>query len=154
MFRLFVRQRIEDPNDREDIVQTAMAKISREYRQVLITTSFAAWAHTVLKNELIEHFRRSSLRYRKHAQFCAENQPQPGVQGIDRVYRAKLSDCLKQLRRNYPRQARVLNLHYLGFSPTEISEKLQIEVKYCHVLLFRARSTLARYLRKRKAGRG
>jgi len=154
MFQLFVRQRAVGPDDRDDIVQTALYKISEVYRQVSITSSFAAWAHTILKNELIEHFRRTSLRHRKLSDLAAINIRYAAPSDPDPTFKARLRSCLISLRHTYPRQARVLNLHYHGFTATEISKKLDIDVYYCRVMLFRARSKLASCLKKKEANRG
>jgi RNA polymerase sigma factor (sigma-70 family) len=154
MFQLFVRQRAVGVDDRDDIVQTALCKISQAYRQVSIISSFAAWAHTILKNELIEHFRRVSLRHQKLSDLAAINIRYAGPSDPDPTFKSRLRSCLISLRNAHPRQARVLNLHYHGFTATEISKKLDIDIYYCRVMLFRARSRLASCLKKRKANRG
>jgi len=47
-FRLIAHHRGWDGPDAEEIVQEALMAIARDYREITVKKSFAAWAHTVL----------------------------------------------------------------------------------------------------------
>jgi RNA polymerase sigma factor (sigma-70 family) len=153
MFSLFIRQWLRDPSTREDLVQNALMKIARSYRQVEIKSSFASWARRVLRNEIIDHYRVTNLRQLKWAEITEEDFPVEQREP-DMILKEKLRDCLKELIAANPRYARVLALHYQGYKTPEICARLQVKESYCRVLLRRARAQLAKCLNKGDLGYG
>ncbi|UCC44423.1 MAG: RNA polymerase sigma factor [Candidatus Zixiibacteriota bacterium] len=153
IFRMFVRRRgggSLGSDDVEDIVQSAILKISESYRQVQIRSSFAAWAHSVAKNEFIGFYRNKSIRRRKLSELAVKQEVQP-THNPDSKLRDHLKDCLRRLHEAHPLHARVLNLHYLGYTTVEICDKLQITTGNLYVALHRARAALRACLRKKGA---
>jgi len=147
IFRMFIRQRGAGHPDLEDIVQSAMMKVAREYRRTPINSSFGSWAQTVLKNTFIDSCRRESMRRSKLAILASEHRtssrPLP-----DPTLKARLKGCLRKVHEINPLHARVVNLHYQGFTAAEICDRLHITVNHLRVSLFRARAVLRTCLKE------
>lgn len=148
-FRLFVRQRLRDTGDSEDIVQDALASIVSEYRTVQIESSFAAWAYSILRNRLLDHIRSGQRRSKvmTHIDVAQEASLAGGSRDLD--LERHVLDCLRKIMRINVRYARILNLHYQGYSSQEICERMRIERNTLYTILFRARKMLAKCLRIR-----
>ena len=140
-FRLFVRRKIDSPEDCEEVVQEALMGIARKYKDMDFQTSFIAWAHGVLNNEVLRYYRRKGLRERRFGQ-PVEPDFIPGPADPDVVLRKQLLDCLDKVNRSNRRYARVLNLHYQGFTTAEVCAKLKLSENNSYVILSRARSML------------
>jgi RNA polymerase sigma factor (sigma-70 family) len=151
-FRLFVRHRISDRQDSEEIVQAAMTKIADRYEEIEIKKSFAAWAHKVLTNEILNHFRARSRHRRRFEEMSKGNDfgipldPNPTL-------KTRLMDCVRKINQTYPRHARILNLNYQGYSTEEICQKLQISPNNFYVILSRARGLLKTCLKTGDVGK-
>ena len=63
-FRYFAGQKIRNQQDVEEVVQNALMAVSRKYSKINVDVSFAAWAHKVVSNEVLKHYRSKSLRER------------------------------------------------------------------------------------------
>ncbi|UCC44668.1 MAG: sigma-70 family RNA polymerase sigma factor [Candidatus Zixiibacteriota bacterium] len=140
-FRVFVRQKIVDADDREDVVQAAMAKIAAKIGSVQIAVSFAAWAHSVLKGEALEHYRRKSLTQRKLEEVSSEQDALSWPEE-DSTLIGRIKDCLAKMNKVNRRYARILNLHYQGYTTQEVCRKLGVTRDNLYVVLSRARSML------------
>ena len=147
-FRAFTRHRNVDASDADDIVQTALLRIAESYRQTDIHSSFAGWAHAVLKNTTMEHFRRRNSDRRK-TETLARRQAADGSSSPDPRLRTGLADCLKALHESNPTYARVLSLHFQGFTTTEICEKLTMTTSNLYTILSRSRSALRDCLKRK-----
>ncbi len=66
-----------------------------------------------------------------------------GISRADESLERQLLDCLKKLYAVNHRHARILNLHYLGFTVAEICQRLEVTRNNLYSLLFRARTKLA-----------
>jgi len=146
-FGLIAHQRIYSEVDAEDVVQISLMTIAREYKQVNFEISFSAWAHKVLDNRILAHFKEK----RSHG-----GQPvsQPDIMNQsdawtpDPTLESRLLDCLQEMSAHDRRYARILNLHYQGYTAQEVCEKLRISRNHSYVILFRARSMLEKCLKK------
>ena len=56
-FRLFAHLKLGNSDDAEELVQSALATVASEYRDLKVTTSFAAWAHKVVENKYLAYLR-------------------------------------------------------------------------------------------------
>jgi len=140
-FRMFVRRKIDSREDCEEVVQEALMGIARKYKDTDFQTSFIAWAHGVLQNEILRYYRRKGLQDRRFGQ-PVEPDFLPGPADPDVVLRKKLLDCLDKVNQSNRRYARVLNLHYLGFTTAEVCSKLKLSENNSYVILSRARTML------------
>jgi len=140
-FRLFVRHRRVETSESEELVQAAIVKITERFDTVEIRSSFAAWAQTVLRNEIAQMYRTRASHLEKLDQLGKSGQIRDCVEH-DEALRRQLSDCLKKLNDINGRHARILNLHYQGFSTEEICARLSIKPNNLYVILSRARTML------------
>jgi len=147
MFRMFVRRRGVGTEDVEDIVQSALVKLVRTYRQGEMKSNFAAWAQTTIKNEFIDFCRARSTRRRGQAEL-ASRFPIPAAVPSDPGLKTRLMACLRKLHATNPLHARIVNLHYQGFEPAEVCARLNITANHRRVALCRARAMLDACLKK------
>ncbi len=147
-FRAFVRLRGMDANDADDVVQATLLKIAETYGQTDIHTSFAGWAHAVLRNHMFEHFRGRDRERRRAAELAQRQNPSNTSDSNPRLT-AELSQCLKSIHEHNPTYARVLTLHFQGYATAEICERLTLTSNNLYVILSRARASLRECLKKR-----
>jgi len=141
-FRYFAEHKIESRDDAEEIVQEALKTILDKYRDIEFTTSFAAWAYKVLDNKILAYFRRSTVqRERMKGSTDADETPVMTVE--ETALERQLLECLRKLHAANRRHARVLNLHYLGFTVEEICRRVDVTRNNLYSLLHRARARLA-----------
>ena len=146
-FRLFVHQRIRNEEDGEDIVQDTLMAISREYGKLDIETSFAAWAYKVLNNRIMNHLRKNRTEQQRIHQMV-EGENLASSANVDPLLEMKLVECLEKIAGVNRRYARILDLHYQGYTGDEVCDKLKIKRNHAYVILSRARSMLKMCLEK------
>lgn len=149
-FNLFVQQRIWNRQDCEEIVQDTLMAIKDKYGNMHFETSFAAWAYKVLENKILYFLR--SKRYHENKYLRDSDFKQPRQFYSDPTFKSRLLDCLKKVSAKNMRQARILNMHYQGFSVDEICEKLRLTRNGMYIHLSRARSLLKLCLEKGDLG--
>ena len=146
-FRLFVNRRLWAHDDREDIVQEALATVYLKYKEVESSEWFAGWAYQVLKNKLMNYQQSKSRREQLFTPLL------PGADPADsgsygQTIKRRLLNCLRQIWRLNIRYARILNLHYQGYSTEEICETLRLRPGTYYSVLSRAREKLRLCLEK------
>lgn len=144
-FRLFAYRRVWNDEDAAELVQDALLVVVREYRQLQVEKSFAAWAYQVMENRLLSHSRSQGTR-RGVVRQSPEGEPEGTSPDPRPELKRKLMDCLKKVARANRRYARILNLHYQGFTTEEVCGRLGLTANNCYVLLSRARTMLERCL--------
>jgi len=140
-FRILARHRIADWNDADEVVQAAMVKVSSKLSQLANEEGFSAWAHKILKNEIIDHYRGAEVRRRRESGLDAGELSRDHVSGNGHLKR-KLKDCLKKLNTAFGKHARILNLRYQGYGTEEICARMSITPNNLYVILSRARVML------------
>ena len=65
IFYLFVRLRVGDKNDCQDIVQNTLMDIANNYRDMKFNVGFSAWAHSILKHKLVDYYRMKRTKESK-----------------------------------------------------------------------------------------
>jgi len=144
-FRLFTQQRIWNDSDVEEIVQDALMTITGKYKTIDIESSFGGWAYRVLKNKIMDFVKIKQIR----GDLLSVNSEKPPVSSNpDPELKAKLMDCFHKIARVNQRHARILNLHYQGYTTGEICEKLGLTPNQFYVTLSRARAMLEFCLEK------
>ena len=147
-FRLFVRQRIRDEQDSYEIAQEALMTVARKYRETEIKSSFSAWAYRILEHILLRYYRSKDVRGRVFSSAPDDEIPPASVE-TDPTLKSRLLDCLKKVSATRLRHARVITLHFQGYSTEEICKRLGgITKGNFYVLLSRARSMLEICLEK------
>lgn len=144
-FRMFVRRRIASEVSVEEIVQETLTIIAEKYQAMTFERSFAAWAYGVLENILKRHYR---AEHRRRSTFVAEQPETEGRLGdqVDPDLKMRLLDCLQKVSRTRLRHARLLTLHFQGYSVKEICSRLSITQTNLYTMLSRARAMMHRCL--------
>jgi len=141
IFRLYARHRIQDERDVEELVQDVLAVVAEKYGGVDFTASFAAWAYKIFENKLYSFYRKKQVRQGKMVPMegCDQNSlsytPDPEL-------KRRLVECLRKLGRVNNRYARILDLHFQGYSAQEIGTTLGTSKNSVLITLSRARSKL------------
>jgi RNA polymerase sigma factor (sigma-70 family) len=147
-FRMFTHRNIQNQQDIEEIVQNALKIVAENYKDIEIHTNFAGWTYKVLKNQILNYYRTKKLP-RNQAVELTENISNPKKEvGID--LKKRLTECLRKLNSRNTIYARILNLHYLGYTTAEICRKLQINERVLYTSIYRARQMLLKCLEKGK----
>lgn len=147
-FRLFAQQRIWNEQDCEEVVQDALMTVAKKYREIEFTTSFAAWAYKIMSNKIMDYFKTRKVRAQAHARIVDEKIPEMSWKP-DPALKRRLLACLGKIKGKH---ARILNLHYQGYTTNEICEKLDLKPGNFYVLLSRARTMLELCLEEGDAG--
>jgi RNA polymerase sigma-70 factor (ECF subfamily) len=145
-FSIFVQQRIWNKQDCEEIVQESLVAVKDKYASVQFEKSFAAWAYKVLENKIL-HYLRSKRYHESRCLHGPEYRPPRQIQS-DPIFKRRLLDCLKMVSARNIRYARVLNMHYHGYSVGEICDRFKLTRNGIYILLSRARSLLKLCLEK------
>ena len=145
-FRLFTRLRIRNVQDAEEIVQNSLLVISKNIAEIEIEQSFSAWAYKVLENRMKAYFDRKKTATKYEVE--NPNLYDAGVGGDENLTKRQLLHCLKLICNKHPVYARILNLHYQGFTTEEICERLSISPTNLYTILSRSRSLLSYCLEK------
>jgi RNA polymerase sigma-70 factor (ECF subfamily) len=145
-FLLFLRQKIRDQKDAEDVVQEALLAIADNQGKIEFETSFSAWAYKVLENMVLRHYRSKGRRENVFVAMdgdCPEllHKPDPDL-------RARLLHCLRELSRTRCRHAQIIHMHVQGLSVPEICAAMNVTSNNLYVMLLRARSLLEECLSK------
>jgi RNA polymerase sigma-70 factor (ECF subfamily) len=141
-FRYFARHRLRDREDAEEVVQEALKVIYEKYMSMEYEQSFSAWAYKVLMFKIMTYSRTQRRREDKLEIALAE----AVMHEDDGSLEARLLECLRKLHAVDSRNARILNLHYQGFTVPEICERLGLTRNNLYSVLFRARALLKRCL--------
>lgn len=147
-FRLFMRHRVSNEEDAEDIIQEALMIIVKEFSGIKINTSFSAWAYKVLDNKFMAFLQKKGRRSAKenniNEQVLANISDK---KNFDHELRRKIIGCMQKLVDYNPRGARIINLYHQGFTTDEICEKLNIGASNYYSILSRTRSQLEKCLK-------
>ena len=146
-FRAIIRLKNIEPDDAEDIVQASLMQIASNYRKIQITSSFAGWAHTVFRNQMIDHYRKVKTRRQRTTELADEQAA--AVDFPNPRLKAALIDCLQKIDEQNPRYARLFTLSFQGYGTEEICEQMGIKRGAMYVILSRARVALKECLRKK-----
>ncbi len=141
-FGLFVQQRIGNKQDAEEIIQESLMVIAEKYKDIEIEVSFTAWAYRVLENKLLSYYRTKKGRAGKLVPMADDDNNPDRAPAPDPSFKRRLLDCLKKVNRANTRHARILNLHYQGYTIEDICGKFSITRNNVYIILSRARTML------------
>ena len=144
-FRVIVRQRMWGDEDAEDVVQDALIAVVGQYDELTVESSFAAWAHRVLSNKIVDHFRLKKTRAVKMEQI-SRRPAEATVRNPDPMLKPRIKACLAKIHQVHRQHARILSLHFQGYTTEEICLRLGMTRNNCYVILSRARAMLEKCL--------
>ncbi|MDD5427124.1 MAG: hypothetical protein PHN52_11655, partial [candidate division Zixibacteria bacterium] len=93
------------------------------------------------KFQVLKYYKKTGSINRKNKNFADEMISSPKWEP-NPMLRDRLLNCLRKIHGKNSQYARILNLHFQGFTTAEICRKLKITSNYCYVILLRARSMI------------
>jgi len=150
-FRVIVRHRMWGDRSAEDVAQDALMAVVGEYDRILIKSSFTAWAYQVLNNKIVDHFRLKRIRAEK-MEFLGQQRAEAEVYGPNPMLKIRIKKCFSMINRVHKQHARILNLHFQGYSTDDICRRMKITRNACYTSLSRARAMLRECLSQKEQG--
>jgi RNA polymerase sigma factor (sigma-70 family) len=148
-FVYLARHRIWDPVIAEEVVQSAMLVVCREYKALNVTVSFVAWAQKVLDNRIKDQIRARRREDRWISP--ASGFESDWAASEDAVsLKIQLLHCLEKIGKANRRYARVLNLRHMGYETKETCERMAVSEGSLYTLLHRSRAMLLKCLKTGK----
>ena len=132
--------------DAEEVVQETLKTVFEKYRQIDFEISFVAWTYKILNHKLLTYSATKRRRSKKLEEMATrvQNRTSDGAQDLEK----RLLDCLKVVNKASVRHARILNLHYQGFTVPEICDRMSLTRSNFYTILSRARTRLQACLEK------
>lgn len=146
-FRAFVKRRLWAEDDWEDVAQDALATVSLKYKDVKPVEKLTGWAYQVVKNKLMNYMQSKSRHAKVVVRMPRYAEP-IALDDTEQAVKRQLLQCLKQIWQVNVRYARILNLHYQGYSTEEVCRRLHLRAEIYYSVLARARNKLRRCLEK------
>ncbi len=142
-FLHFLAKRVEDAATAEDILQSAYVKLLEAGTQIREEESTVAWFYRVLRNAVIDHFRRRTTMEKAHEGFAMEA-PASYEPELKQMVCACIGDVVQNLKAEYRTAIEQVDL---GGKPVEEFARFeQISATNASVRLHRARKTVAKHL--------
>jgi RNA polymerase sigma-70 factor (ECF subfamily) len=141
--RRFVRRRVRDEHEAEDIVQETLTKLAAQLHAAPIEGPLHAWVLRVARNAIVDHYR-------------ARHRSEPLVEDVvagdaeaRRVEQAGLLASFRAFLHALPPEQReaVLLTEYEGLTQTELAARLGVAVSTVKSRVQRGRKRLERALR-------
>ncbi len=137
----FLRRRLLDHNQIEDVCQEAMIAVYRSRHTYEPERPFEPWLFAIVRNVSAEHFRREQQRLGFQVQ--VEELPEVSS-GVGSLHDMELREALEQLS---PVQMEALGLtKIMGLSVEEAARRIGVSVGSMKVRVHRAYESLKRYL--------
>ena len=144
-FLAFLEQRVESKAVAEEILQSAFVKSIEKRDQLHSNESAVAWFYRLLRNAVIDHYRRRDAKGRaleKHAvELSMSEQIEPDVEA---VICACIGDVIPTLKSEYEQVLRAVDLE--GKPVADAARDLGISANNASVRLHRARGQLKQRL--------
>jgi len=96
-FVSFVQKHVNSPSDAEDIVQSAFVRSVEKADTIDDQESVVAWFYRVLRNSIIDHYRRRAARDRGTEEFAREMRDLEQRLAFDPSDRNEICQCVKPL---------------------------------------------------------
>ncbi len=143
----FVERMIGDRNDSEDIAQEAFLKVWKEAGRWEAKAKFTTWFHRVLYNLCIDHLRKlQPLTADMEIENFVSEVSDPEESFISREVADQVKEALQKLPQR--QRAALILFYYEELNQNEAAEVLEVSVTALESLLFRARTTLRKILKR------
>jgi RNA polymerase sigma-70 factor (ECF subfamily) len=142
-FLHFIAARINEPEAAEDILQSAYLRALEHGSQLRDDESVVAWFYRILRNSVIDHYRRGSARSKAHELFGAEAPTSYEVELEQKVCTC-IGNVIGDLKTEY-REA-IEHVDLAGESVESFAKLRNITANNLSVRLHRARNTVAKRL--------
>jgi len=143
-FLRFLASRVEDKATAEDILQAAYLKAIERGSELRKDESTVAWFYRILRNAVVDHYRRRASRAKVHEAFAAE---MPGT--YEWEIKATVCECIGDVIDNLkPEYRSAIEQVDLAENPVEdFARSEHISPNSASVRLHRARKAVARHLK-------
>jgi len=132
--------------DAEDLAQDACTTVLEKLTDNIRAEEFSSWALGILRNKIGNFLRRKARRGELTIDSFEIDFFTPLYEPINPLLERQIVDCLKKMRIDKSRYARILNLVHQGYQTEEICKRMDIKPNYFYVLLKRSREMLNRCL--------
>jgi RNA polymerase sigma factor (sigma-70 family) len=147
-FLAFVRRRVRDPELAEDILQTAYVRALEKSPGLRDDDSIVAWFYAVLRNAVIDHFRRRVSEATAYTRLTQDLLSERDTTEPDPSARTFVCGCIEHvlahLRPAYAELLREVDLNEVPL--TEFAQRYQLTPGNAAVRAHRARSALRKQL--------
>ncbi len=143
--------------DVEDLAQQVFLKVYLSLHRFDLRSAFSTWLYKVTVNECLDHLRKKKVRKLVYEADLSEEQAsvlegavQPDRQ-VSSERRAELKQLVDRLLHQLPEKERLMMVlkEVEGWTVEEIAEVLDLNVNTVKVRLFRARTRLMEFYRRR-----
>jgi RNA polymerase sigma-70 factor (ECF subfamily) len=140
-FRSFLQRRVGNPDDVEEILQSAFARSVEKSGEIRSGESVEAWFYSVLRNAVIDYYRsrhaeRRSLAY----EACTRSDPCYPDPAVERAICRCFIHLLPTLKPDYRELLRRVDLEGAGIA--EVASETGMTANHTRVKLHRARAAL------------
>jgi RNA polymerase sigma-70 factor (ECF subfamily) len=145
-FLSFLERRVGSRALAEEILQSAYVRTLEKGGELRQEEGAVAWFYRLLRNALIDHYRRQSAEGRaleREAREVSEESPDPELK---QVICACINDLLPALKPEYAEMVRQVDLE--GRSVPEVAREVDITPNNAGVRLHRARQALKKQLER------
>lgn len=142
-FLRFIAARVGEPAAAEDILQSAYVKAVERRSQLRGEESVVAWFYRILRNAIIDHYRRGSARSKAHELFGAEARVSYELE-LEQKVCACIGDVIGDLKTEY-REA-IEHVDLAGESVESFAQRQDSTANNVSVRLHRARKAVAKKL--------
>jgi RNA polymerase sigma factor (sigma-70 family) len=142
-FLRFIAARVGEPAAAEDILQSTYVKALEHGSQLRGEESVVAWFYRILRNAIIDHYRRGSARSKAHGLFGAEARTSYEVE-LEQKICACIGDVIGGLKTEYRKAIEHVDL--AGESVESFAQLQNTTANNASVRLHRARKAVAKQL--------
>lgn len=147
-FLTFLEKKVGNRQDAEEILQAAFVGSLSKADQIRDSEKVIAWFYRLLRNAVIDHYRRKAASQRLLETFARElmahdESPDPGMEN---VICACVNDLVAALKPEYAEL--VTNVDLKGVDLSSVADSLGIEPGNARVRLHRGRKALRRELER------
>ena len=139
----FLNSRLADRQTAEDILQSSYIRALEHGAEIRDDESTVAWFYRILRNALIDHYRRTTVRDKVHAEYAAET-PLTYEPELEQTVCACIGDVIRDLKGEYRASIQAVDLG--GESVEDFAKANDITVNNASVRLHRARKSVAKEL--------
>jgi len=141
-FQSYFRKRLNNPDEAEDVFQDFCIKVIKARRSLEDNEKIDAWLGRILRNTLIDHYRRRAVRQKAETAFAVEAKVQEH-ESEETPDHAPCKCIIGALHNLKPEQSKLLRLADLEEEPrNQIASALGLTINNLNVRLFRARRAL------------
>lgn len=142
-FLNFLSRRLGDRATAEDVLQSAYIKALEHGGEIRKEQSTVAWFYRILRNAVVDHYRRAAVRDRADADFAAETPVAYEVE-LEQTVCACIGDVIRDLKSAYREAIERVDLG--GQTVEDFARTQRITPNNASVRLHRARKVVSKEL--------